>query len=36
MVQRFDCEGLHRLQNSFVTEEDLCTQNVIPLFIAVV
>ena len=30
MVRRFDHEGLHQLQNSFVTD-DLRRQNVLPL-----
>ena len=31
MVRRFDHEGLRQLHNSFVTDEDLCGQNVLPL-----
>ena len=31
MVERFDQEGLHQLQmTSFVADEDLCGQNILP------
>ena len=31
MVERFDHEGLHQLQHSFVPDEDLRGRNVLPL-----
>ena len=31
MVEHFDHEGLHQLQNCFVADEDLRGQNILPL-----
>ena len=31
MVEPFDHEDLHQLQNSFVADEDLCGRSVLPL-----